>query len=67
LGVLKYVVKYKWMMRSTALEEASAIDEILSELNHRGTRKSKGPKVDFMAEESSDEGGPFPQYGDCST
>merc|ERR1711924_559204 len=26
-----------------------------------------GPKVDFMAQESSEEGGAFPQYGDCST
>jgi plastocyanin len=51
----------------TAPVEASAMDEILSQLNPKGTRKSKGPKVDFMAQESSEEGGAFPQYGDCST
>jgi plastocyanin len=45
--------------------ESNAMDEILSQLT-KSTRKSKGPKVDFMAQESSDEGGAFPAYADCS-
>merc|ERR1711934_88154 len=51
----------------TAPTAASAMDEILSQLNPKGSRKSKGPKVDFMAQESSEENGAFPAYGDCST
>jgi len=49
----------------TAPVAASAMDEILSQLNPN--RKSKGPKVDFMAQESSEENGAFPAYADCST
>merc|ERR1719504_576159 len=45
--------------------ESNAMDEILSQLT-KGSRKSKGPKVDFMAQESSDESGAFPAYADCS-
>jgi plastocyanin len=45
--------------------ESNAMDEILSQLT-KSTRKSKGPKVDFMAQESSDESGAFPAYADCS-
>jgi hypothetical protein len=45
----------------TAPMEASTIGEILSELNPRGIRKAKEPKVDFMAQESSGAGDPFPR------